>query len=96
MSWSVSIGNIEANHTYNTSGMIKTVCGSAPSEWKGMNGKDLIPVLAKGILALRSDSEKYRELEPENKWGTVESTIEFLEEIERGCRSYPNEIIGVF
>ena len=96
MSWAVSVGNVETDHTYNTSKMIKEVCGSTPSDWAGKIARDLLPILANGIISLRSNSEEYRKYEPDNKWGTVETTINFLEEIEQGCRDNPNDIVSVF
>lgn len=38
---------------------------------------------------------EYRRYEPSNKWGTVETTIEFLERILTYCKEYPTAVIEV-
>ena len=76
--------------------MIEAVCGGTrPSKWDGMKCSDLAPILSKGIATLKSNPEKYRMYEPENKWGTVESTIKFLEDIHRNCIEYPTAVVEV-
>lgn len=91
----VYVGADWINHTSNTAAMIKEVCGSYPSAWDGMSCSELLPVLEAGVKLLRSHSQEYRQFEPSNKWGTVETTIEFLDAIIRNCKDYPTAVLEV-
>lgn len=46
--------------------------------------------LESGLSYVKSNMHSLRKFEPENKWGTVESLIRFLEEIIVGCKNFPN------
>jgi hypothetical protein len=91
----VNIG-AELNFTSNTSIMIKEVCGSYPSEWNNIKCSEMIDVLYKGINRLKDSPNKYKKYEPRNGYGTVESTIEFLERIKTNCELYPYAKIEAF
>lgn len=91
----VYVGPEWINHTSNTAAMIKEVCGSYPSDWNGKNCSDMITVLENGTKLLRSHSQEYRRYEPSKGWGTVETTIEFLERILTYCKEYPTAVIEV-
>ena len=91
----VYVGPEWINHTSNTAAMIKEVCGSYPSAWNGMRCSELLPALATGCKELRAYSQKYRQFEPENGWGTVETTLEFLDAIRKACEEYPTAVLEV-
>lgn len=91
----VYVGPEWINHTSNTAAMIKEVCGSYPSAWNGMRCSELLPVLTAGCKELRAYSQKYRQFEPENGWGTVETTLEFLDAIRKACEQYPTAVLEV-
>lgn len=91
----VYVGDDWINHTANTAAMIKEVCGSYPSDWNGKNGAELTPILESGTTELRCYSQKYRQFEPMNGWGSVESTLDFLDRILKNCKSYPTAVIEV-
>ena len=91
----VYVGDDWINHTSNTAAMIKEVCGSYPSAWNGKRCSDMYPVLMQGASLLNLNREKYRQFEPSNKWGTVETTIDFLMKISDNCDKYPTAIIEV-
>ena len=91
----VYVGDNWINHTSNTAAMIKEVCGSYPSEWNGKRCSDMYSILMQGTSLLNLQPSKYRQFEPDNKWGTVESTIEFLMNIADNCDKYPTAIIEV-
>lgn len=91
----VYVGPEWINHTSNTAAMIKEVCGSYPSAWNGMRCSELLPVLTAGCKELRAYSQKYRQFEPENGWGTVETTLEFLDAIRKACEEYPTAVLEV-
>lgn len=91
----VYVGDDWINHTSNTAAMIKEVCGSYPSQWNGKRCSDMLPVLTDAIKELQLNSDKYRCFEPDNKWGTVETTISFLDRICVNCAKYPSAILEV-
>lgn len=91
----VFVGPQWINHTSNTSAMIKEVCGSYPSEWDNRSCSELLPVLNTGCKELRAYSQKYRQFEAKNGWGTVETTLEFLDAIRKACEEYPTAVLSV-
>lgn len=78
----VSVGECNANITWNLRGMIVKATGL---EWKNEenNGlcKDIIPYIAKGYTELFMYPEKYKEYESPNGWGTVKGCREFFFQI---------------
>lgn len=91
----VYVGDDWINHTSNTGNMIKEVCGSHPSDWNGKKCKDMYPIIMQGISLLTVYPQKYRCFEPENGWGTVETTIAFLEKIAANCIKFPTAVLEV-
>lgn len=91
----VPVGDDWINFTSNTSAMIKEVCGSYPSEWNGKRCADLYPVLMQGASLLIQHPQRYRQFEPENRWGTVGTTAEFLMKIADNCDKFPTAVIEV-
>ena len=91
----VYVGDDWINHTSNTAAMIKEVCGSYPSEWNGKRCADMYPVLMQGASLLVRYPQRYRQFEPDNHWGTVGTTAEFLMKIADNCDNFPTAIIEV-
>lgn len=91
----VYVGADWINHTSNTAAMIKEVCGSYPSEWDGKKCADMYPVLMQGISLLNLHPQRYRQFEPDNGWGTVETTIDFLQKIADTCDKYPTAVLEI-
>lgn len=90
----VSVGD-DINHTSNTAEMVHEVCGSYPSDWDMMKCRALFPIVARGASKLARFPEKYRKYEPDNGWGSVESTQRFLSKIADNCSMYPTAIVEV-
>ncbi len=82
-------------HTSNTGNMVQEVCGLRPPLWDGKKCSELLPFIDKGIKLLRSHREEYRKFEPSNGWGTVETTIIFLDAIRCVCEEYPTAVARV-
>lgn len=91
----VYVGDDWINHTTDAGAMIKEVCGSYPSDWNGKSCEELLPILDKGIELLTKYSNRYRCFEPDNRWGSVESTITFLSRIRDNCKQYPSAKVEV-
>jgi len=49
----------------------------------------LIEPIAEGIRVLRSDPERFRTYEPENKWGTYDNFVPWLEKYLEACKAHP-------
>lgn len=79
----VSVGNCDANITWNLREMIVKSTGL---EWENEanNGlcKDVIPCIARGYAELMAYPQKYKQYEAPNGWGDIE-----------GCRRFFGEII---
>jgi hypothetical protein len=61
-----------------------------PKECGIKTASDMIPYLTDGIAELKREPEKYRELEPDNKWGTYENFVPWLERYLAACEEYPD------
>lgn len=78
----VSVGNCDANITWNLRDMIVKSTGL---EWKNEanNGlcKDVIPQIIHGLEELTRYPEKYKQYEAENGWGTISGCKRFFTQI---------------
>lgn len=85
----VSVGDCEANTTWNVRKMIELSTG-LPWLNAQNNGfcKDVIPHIERGLEELRRYPEKYKPYEAPNGWGTVNSTIEFFERIIKDWKDF--------
>lgn len=91
----VYVGADWINHTSNGCSMIKEVCGSYPSAWDGKTAAELLPVLRQGIDLLRQYPQRYRPLEANGGWDTVENTLRFLVQIEENCSKFPTAVLEI-
>lgn len=93
MSWDVYIVDGEnevddvRNVTYNNSKIFQAI----GCYYKDLDGSCLMwAELAKqGISELKNNPEKYRHLEPENKWGGIDDCIDFLTKLLSKCLQHP-------
>lgn len=76
------------NHTSNTAGIWRTA-GIDLAECDGRRASSVAEGLAVAVDRIKRNPERYREFEPDNGWGTVESTLEFLEAILAACIAHP-------
>lgn len=60
------------------------------SDFQDKKASDIIPILNNAILYLASKPEDFRELEPSNGWGNIESALRYLRELRNACEDYPN------
>ncbi len=75
----VDTGFCGENITWNVGKIIRKATGL---EWRNEenNGlvKDVVPHLIDGIQELELHPERYRHMEPDNGWGTLEGTVRFF------------------
>lgn len=68
---------INNNHTSNTR-PIWEAAGCSIADFHDKPVTEIVPALRTAIDEIAANPEKYRHMEPANRWGTVESTLGFL------------------
>lgn len=66
-----------------------------PDEIGITKASQLIEPLRKGIAAMKSNPEKFRAFEPENKWGTYDNFVPWLERYLAACEENPDAEIEI-
>jgi len=61
-----------------------------PDEIGVASATDLIAPLRAGLALMRSDPDRFRGLEPENRWGTYDNFVPWVEEYLRACEENPD------
>lgn len=84
------------NLTYNLQPMFTEAFGTYwKDELNGNNGSACTPLIEEAIKKMETDPDTHRALEPENKWGTYESGLEFLKQMLEDCKTYPNMYVSI-
>lgn len=95
MSYDIHIGEDLINHTYNGCELCEEIIGFTPTGFDGMYAHDVEPLASKIYKELSEKGSKYEHYMPDNKWGTLETWQEFMQEIIESCKKYPDEIVKV-
>lgn len=66
-----------------------------PEELGISRAKDLIPLLEKGLQALKEDAEHFKKFNASNGWGVYKDFIPWVENYLQACKDYPEAIIRV-
>jgi len=91
----------EQNVTYNLSAIFRKAFEETPyqengfSSLDGETGAQARMFVESARQELENFPEKFRELEPSNKWGTVETAIDVLKTLEKWCHEAPKGIIKI-
>ena len=56
-------------------------------------GAELEPLLRKGLEDMKTNPDKYKKLNPENKWGDFKGAQAFTKALLDACTEYPNAIV---
>lgn len=98
----VSVGDLDANYTYNCSGMLveATKVGWPPeglslNDLHGWEAYDVAHVLHHALEVMQSDRSKYEAMNPENGWGDLEGWMKFLRTIIEACEKVPEAKFSV-
>lgn len=67
-----------------------------PDEIGITRAEELIQPLSSGLDALKSDPERFKQLNPENGWGTYEGLVQFVENYLEACRQNPQATVSVW
>ena len=90
----------EANITHNLGGM----AGAAglydilwkPKETGIETATDLIQPLRDGLAILKSDPHKFKQMNPENGWGSYDGLVRFCESYLRACENNPHAKVKAY
>lgn len=66
-----------------------------PEELNITKASELINPLTHGLDLLRADPDRFRQYEPESKWGTYESLVSLVSNYLHACRLSPNAVVTV-
>lgn len=66
-----------------------------PEEVGIKKASQMVNPLEEGLALLKSDPERFKKFEPENKWGTYNGFIEWLDEYLQACKNFPDADIEV-
>jgi len=87
-----------ANITHNLNAMAEAVGIYKPVWRPDENGirhaSDLIDILETGIAKMKADPAKFKEMDPENGWGSYDNFLPWLESYLEACKKYPKAVIG--
>jgi hypothetical protein len=62
---------------------------------KYKKGKDIIPILQKGLTQLIAQPTYFQQFDPLNKWGDYYGLVAFVQNVLKACKEYPNARIVV-
>lgn len=95
----MTYGVYDANITHNL-GKMAELAGIYKHLWRpeelGISkANELIVPLCNGLKLLKSDPDKFKELNPENGWGDYDGLVRFITEYIEACERYPDADIKV-
>lgn len=67
-----------------------------PEEIGIAKAKQLVPLLERGLEAMRADPDRYRKYNPKNGWGDYRGLVGFVERYLEACREYPEATVKVW
>lgn len=88
-----------ANYTHNCNRMA-AAAGLYEAVWRPdeqgyTHAHQLIAPLEAGIAVLEADPEKFRAMDPENKWGSYDTFLPWLKRYLEACVRYPDAEVRV-
>ena len=82
------------NHTSNTAEMWRKA-GCDLAAYDGKLAHELAAALESAIVEIASHPDTYREFEPANGWGNMDTTLAFLRAIHSACLEFPSAVASV-
>jgi hypothetical protein len=70
-------------------------CLWEPDEIGITKASQLIDPLRDGLATLQSDTDRFREFNPSNGWGTYEGLVRFVAGYLEACQKYPEALVSV-
>ena len=89
----------DSNITHNLNKMAE-VAGIYKHLWRPdeigiTKASQLIEPLREGLALLLSDPERFKEFDPENKWGDYDGLVDFVRSYLAACQENPNAMVEV-
>lgn len=78
------------NYTHNTNPMM-SAAGCDPGAFDGLRAFEAMPKLRALLAELEAHPDKYRAMDPENGWGSYDSLLPVLREIETAVAEAPSD-----
>lgn len=87
----VNIGTLDWNYTSNCSPMWREAMPETDglSGMVGMEAGEALKTLREGIKRMEAEPAKYREMDPPNGWGSFDSQLRALKELEAAFAAAP-------
>jgi hypothetical protein len=82
------------NHTSNTTQMWRDA-GCDLAAFHGKLASELAPALLKALKTIQENADYYQQYEPSNGWGSLKSTVKFLNHIYLACLENPEAVLYV-
>lgn len=99
MSYDVLIGagpRYQANYTSNIYPIwFEATGGGSLRDLNGLTAAAAALIIERVLVALRAGPDRYVALEPENKWGTLETFIPWLENLLAAAKAHPRARVSV-
>ncbi|MCE7081178.1 hypothetical protein [Streptomyces sp. ST2-7A] len=83
------------DYTANVAPMWDKALGHPLRDLTKRRAGDALDVLRKGIAAMETDPDTYREMSPQSGWGSYEGALKYLRDLRDACALHPNAQIYV-
>lgn len=93
----VNLDILDANYTYNVSGMLKEALGTEHGirDLDGVECSVAAPILRRGIDAMVADPARFEAMDPPNGWGSHHGALELLIKIAEACARAPRATLRI-
>ena len=86
----------DENYTYNVSAMFYDAIGAEGiRSLNGKTGEEAKPILEAAIKNMESAPDKYKALNPPNKWGDYEGALQLLKTLLQWCTDAPKAFLVI-
>lgn len=96
----VRVGDLEWNYTSNIGGIVAAAAEATGlrdlRDLEGLAAVEALVLVERLALELRRDPERYRALDPENGWGSLETFLPALDRLVDELRPVPRAIVKVW
>jgi hypothetical protein len=82
----------EVNMTYNVGRMIRRA-GVHPKVMDGMKPDQAVEVVGNAVAVMSANKGYFKQFEPDNGWGTVETTLNSLQELYHYLQKAPEHYV---
>lgn len=83
------------NYTSNVARMWAKALGYRLADLHGKGAAESLPELERGVAAMESDPDGYRDMNPANGWGDYDGALDYLRQLRDGCARHPRTTIYI-